>query len=104
MGRGRPRAKKVHAAFADGLGGLLCGARRAGAVVAAIPNKVTCRTCRAFMERHPARKPPSPPSIAGVCKVCGCTDDDCSGCVERTGAPCLWVEADLCSACVGGQP
>lgn len=33
------------------------------------------------------------------CRICGCTDDDCSGCVERTGAPCFWVEADLCSAC-----
>jgi hypothetical protein len=36
---------------------------------------------------------------AGVCRVCGCTDDDCSGCVERTGEPCYWVESDLCSAC-----
>ena len=34
------------------------------------------------------------------CKVCGCTDDNCSGCVERTGMPCFWVEEDLCSACV----
>ena len=33
------------------------------------------------------------------CRVCGCTDDDCSGCVERTGEPCYWVEPDLCSAC-----
>jgi hypothetical protein len=42
---------------------------------------------------------------AGVCRRCGCTDDDCSGCVERTGAPCFWVEPDLCSACAaGGRP
>ena len=34
------------------------------------------------------------------CRVCGCTDDDCSGCIERTGEPCSWIEADLCSACV----
>ena len=34
-----------------------------------------------------------------VCRVCGCTDDDCSGCIERTGHPCSWVEEDLCSAC-----
>lgn len=33
------------------------------------------------------------------CRVCGCTDADCSGCVERTGRPCLWVAPDLCSAC-----
>ena len=35
------------------------------------------------------------------CRVCGCTDDDCMGCVERTGEPCTWVDEDLCSACVG---
>ena len=33
------------------------------------------------------------------CRVCGCTDDDCFDCYVRTGAPCCWVEADLCSAC-----
>ena len=36
-----------------------------------------------------------------ACRVCGCTDDDCTGCVERTGEPCEWVEDDLCSACLG---
>ena len=34
------------------------------------------------------------------CRVCSCTDDDCSGCIERTGEPCEWIEPDLCSACV----
>lgn len=34
------------------------------------------------------------------CRVCGCTDADCSGCIDRTGEPCHWVAADLCSACV----
>lgn len=33
------------------------------------------------------------------CRFCGCTDRDCSGCVERTGEPCYWAEPDLCSAC-----
>lgn len=33
------------------------------------------------------------------CRVCGCTDDDYSQCIERTGHPCHWVEEDLCSAC-----
>ena len=33
------------------------------------------------------------------CVVCGCTDDDCSGCVARTGEPCWWFGPDLCSAC-----
>ena len=33
------------------------------------------------------------------CRVCGCTNDDCSQCVEKTGDACSWVENDLCSAC-----
>lgn len=35
-----------------------------------------------------------------ACRVCGCTDDDCSQCIAKTGSPCHWVEDDLCSACV----
>jgi len=38
----------------------------------------------------------------GICRICRCTDDDCSQCIERTGQPCCWVEADLCSACSPG--
>jgi hypothetical protein len=38
------------------------------------------------------------------CRVCGCTDDDCSQCIEKTGKPCHWVEPDLCSACAGAGP
>lgn len=36
------------------------------------------------------------------CRICGCTDLDCSGCIERTGRPCAWVpgQRDLCTACV----
>lgn len=37
--------------------------------------------------------------VVGRCRECGCTDDDCSGCIERTGQPCSWLEEDLCSAC-----
>ena len=33
------------------------------------------------------------------CRVCGCTEEDCRQCIERTGEPCSWVEQDLCSAC-----
>ncbi|HTI81780.1 MAG TPA: hypothetical protein VL614_15130 [Acetobacteraceae bacterium] len=33
------------------------------------------------------------------CRRCGCTDDDCSMCIARTGRACYWVEQDLCSAC-----
>lgn len=41
-----------------------------------------------------------------ACRVCGCTDGDCSGCIERTGWPCSWVvdleteAGPICSACV----
>ncbi len=34
------------------------------------------------------------------CIKCGCTDDDCRGCIQRTGQPCRWVKRNLCSACV----
>ena len=33
------------------------------------------------------------------CRICGCTDEDCSQCIEKTGRPCSWVEPGLCSAC-----
>lgn len=35
------------------------------------------------------------------CRVCECTDDDCSQCIEAQGHPCAWVEDDLCSRCAG---
>lgn len=38
-----------------------------------------------------------------ACRECGCTDLDCSQCIERTGKRCHWVETDLCSACVENQ-
>lgn len=38
------------------------------------------------------------------CRVCGCTDDDCRQCIEKSGEPCYWVEPDLCSACVASAP
>lgn len=38
----------------------------------------------------------------GRCRVCGCTEHDCRGCVERTGRACSWASdlQDLCTACV----
>lgn len=44
---------------------------------------------------------PSPRArgFRGRCRSCGCTDEDCSGCVERTGEPCRWIAPQLCSAC-----
>jgi len=37
----------------------------------------------------------------GTCKYCGCTDNDCSQCIKRTGEACYWVDANhtVCSAC-----
>jgi ParB/RepB/Spo0J family partition protein len=44
------------------------------------------------------------PALPGVCRVCGCTDEDCAQCVEATGRPCTWVEPDLCSRCAEAKP
>jgi hypothetical protein len=43
---------------------------------------------------------------SGMCMVCECTDEDCSGCVQRTGQPCSWIDAahTLCSACIPPEP
>jgi hypothetical protein len=38
------------------------------------------------------------------CRLCGCTETDCRGCIERTGAPCYWVDVNLCSACAVPVP
>jgi len=38
-----------------------------------------------------------------TCRVCGCTDTNCSQCFNKTGELCHWVEDDLCSACVGEE-
>ncbi len=37
---------------------------------------------------------------SGVCRLCGCTDEDCSHCIERTGRPCSWADAEhtICTA------
>jgi hypothetical protein len=43
-----------------------------------------------------------------ACRVCGCTEEDCTSCVRATGTACSWVTddedpdamtGDLCSAC-----
>lgn len=34
------------------------------------------------------------------CRVCGCTEEDCTLCIIATSRPCYWAELDLCSACV----
>jgi len=55
---------------------------------------------KAATPKVPAAKKGAKKGTPGVCRECGCTDDNCDGCVERTGGPCSWVEKDLCSACV----
>lgn len=37
----------------------------------------------------------------GVCMFCGCTDNNCRTCIERTGEPCYWTDPEktICSAC-----
>lgn len=39
------------------------------------------------------------PAADGACRICGCTDADCTACMKATGSPCWWIEPDLCSAC-----
>src|ERR1043166_6382785 len=41
-------------------------------------------------------------SHGGRCRVCGCTDEDCSQCIAFVGAPCSWIDEDhtICSRCV----
>lgn len=38
-------------------------------------------------------------AILSRCRVCGCTDLDCSQCIAATGRPGSWAEPDLCSRC-----
>ena len=45
---------------------------------------------------------PGPELFTGRCRVCRCTEADCSACVDRTGQPCSWTsdKRNLCSACL----
>jgi len=38
-------------------------------------------------------------AMVGTCRQCGCTDHDCTQCVQENGFPCYWAEPDLCSRC-----
>lgn len=44
-----------------------------------------------------------PGASSGTCRMCGCTDLDCSQCIVKLGHPCSWTDANrtLCSACTG---
>src|SRR5262249_34433128 len=41
--------------------------------------------------------------IPGVCRICACTDDDCTDCIAVLGYPCCWVEPDLCLRCAAAD-
>lgn len=73
-------------------------------VWASIPVGVEYDECVivARIPEHTTLPVPESSDSTRSCRVCGCTDDDCSGCIARTGQPCGWVagEADLCTACV----
>ena len=63
------------------------------------------RLCRIFLEQGASplqARQDEAENFPRRCRACGCTDDDCSQCIEKTGQPCFWVEANLCSACVAG--
>lgn len=34
-----------------------------------------------------------------ICRICGCTNDDCRQCIQKIGTPCYWLKEDLCSTC-----
>lgn len=67
--------------------------------------RITAGEIRAWLEQfeRETRAEAEAPACAAVrrCRVCGCTDDDCSECIVATGHPCAWVkgEPDLCSRC-----
>lgn len=54
---------------------------------------------RALADAETTRRVVVAMAASGVCRSCGCTDDDCRQCVEATGVPCYWAEVDLCSRC-----
>ena len=56
------------------------------------------KPAKASTSAKKATRPKRAPKVR-ACRTCGCTDADCSGCIEKTGEPCTWVKRDLCSAC-----
>lgn len=75
------------------------------------PYKIWCDEIRVQLGEKPGKQLPPPHETPLFderrCRVCGCTDLDCRGCIQRTGEPCWWIEEDLCSACAAkgtGRP
>jgi len=58
------------------------------------------KTRRILIDKKTGEVSEAPPAVR-TCRKCGCTQDDCSQCVAKTGAPCHWVGEDKCSACFG---
>jgi len=52
-------------------------------------------------EHAPVEPPAAAAGKAGTCRVCGCTEEDCEECIEKTGEPCSWATPamDLCTRC-----
>jgi hypothetical protein len=61
---------------------------------------IWCGKCGGMLFGPPREVPKDGDTILRSCRVCGCTQENCSQCVAKTGEPCYWVEEDLCSACV----
>jgi hypothetical protein len=55
------------------------------------------------IKKQGAAKGPEEKKGERKCRQCGCTDDNCEQCIEKTGEPCHWVQEDLCSACAGDK-
>jgi hypothetical protein len=64
-----------------------------------MPSERAALEAKGFVARAPLVCDLPPLPIGQQCAVCGCTDDDCSGCIRRTGVPCYWIAINLCSAC-----
>lgn len=59
---------------------------------------------RARLRKRRHRINNAPPS--GICQKCGCSEQDCSQCVEAQGFACSWAnrERTLCTRCEKGIP
>lgn len=102
---GRLRSQAILAAFGIDPKPIEAAVRKEFAAKAKTPAKSPTRKAKEPAKGNTKRKPlkQSSPDSVRRCRVCGCTDDDCRQCIEKTGEPCHWVEKDLCSACVNEE-